>query len=113
MGAETPEELEALFEDACVVRDREGVAGLFGDGAVLVARPGAPEARGEDIVRAAAAMWERERIHVADPRRVLQAGDTALVLSAGGITVARRGADRRWRFAVVLLDDRTTTEDRR
>lgn len=36
-GAHTPEELETLFEDACVTRHRDAVAALFEDGAVLVA----------------------------------------------------------------------------
>ena len=35
-GARTPEELETLFEDAFVVRDRDALAQLFEDGAVLV-----------------------------------------------------------------------------
>ena len=36
-GARTPEELETLFEDAFVIRDRTALAGLFEDGAVLSA----------------------------------------------------------------------------
>ena len=45
-GARTPEELETLLEDAFVVRDRDALAQLFEDGAVLVAGGGRPEARG-------------------------------------------------------------------
>jgi hypothetical protein len=104
-GAGTPEELETLFEDACLVRDRDGLSGLFDDGAVLVCGGGSREARGADIVRAAAALWDRDLAWLGAPRRVLQAGDTALVLGTRAVNVARRGADRRWRYAVFLLDD--------
>ena len=34
-GAQTPEELETLLEDTFVVRDRQALAALFEDGAVL------------------------------------------------------------------------------
>ena len=34
-GARTPEELETLFEDAFVVRDRDAIAELFEDGGLL------------------------------------------------------------------------------
>ena len=55
-GARTPEELETLFEDAFVIRDREALAQLFEKGAVLVAGDG-PQARGgEEIARFATAM---------------------------------------------------------
>jgi hypothetical protein len=33
--ARSPEELEMLFEDACVLHDREALAGLFDPGAVV------------------------------------------------------------------------------
>jgi quercetin dioxygenase-like cupin family protein len=110
-GAASPEELETLFEDACFVRDRDRLAALFEDGALLVAGDGAAEARGEDIARAAEAMWGGDGGYVADPWRVLQASDTALVLGPSGISVARRGADRRWRYAISLLDHDTTAQE--
>ncbi len=101
-----------LLEDAAVMRDRDGLTALFEEGAVLIAGDGAAEARGEDVARAVAAMWEHGAIPVADPRRVLQAGDTAIVLGPGGISVARRGADRRWRYAISLPHhDQTAQED--
>jgi hypothetical protein len=97
-GASTPEELETLFEDALLMRDREAVLGLFEDGAVLDAGS-LPEARGAaQIAMLASALWERT--FVADPRRVLQARDTALVVGERGINVARRGADGAWRYAI-------------
>ena len=111
--ARTPEELEALLEDAFVVRDREAVAELFEDGAVLVGDR--REARGGDeIARWAREMWARDRTYLADPRRVLQARDTGLVLTRHGINVVRRGTDGAWRYAIALLsrDDTTKEEER-
>jgi hypothetical protein len=113
-GARTPEELEMLFEDAFVIRDREALGELFEDGAVLVAGDGPREARGAvEIARFATAMWDRHRTYVAEPRRVLQARNTGLVLAQGGINVVRRGHDGVWRYAISLLslDDTTTKEE--
>lgn len=111
-GASTPEELETLFEDALVIRDREGLVALFEDGAVLDPGGGLPEAHGAaQIATLASVLWERT--FVADPRRVLQARDTALVVGEPGISVARRGADGAWRYAISLLssDHETTKEE--
>jgi ketosteroid isomerase-like protein len=105
-GARTPEELETLFEDALVIRDREALAQLFEDGAVLVAAHGLHEARGrQEIARLAVTMWDRDHTYVADPRRVLQARDTALVVAEQGINVVRRGSDGAWRYTIALLSD--------
>ena len=103
-GARTPEELEGLFEDAFIIRDISALGSLFDDGAVLAVGRGLREVRGRDeIERAAAAMWDLDRTYVAEPRRVLQAGDTALSLGRG-INVVRRGRDGAWRFAIALIE---------
>ena len=102
-GARTPEELETLLEDAFVIRDRDALTELFENGAVLGAGD-LREARGEEeIARFATALWDHERTYVAAPRRVLQARDTALVVSEQGINVVRRGRDGEWRYAIALL----------
>ena len=113
-GARTPEELETLLEDAFVIRDGEALARLFGEGAVLVADHGGWEARGADeIARLARAMWAHDQTYLADPRRVLQARTTGLVVTRHGINVVRRGTDGAWRYAIALLSrDATTEEDR-
>jgi hypothetical protein len=108
-GARTPEELETLFEDAFVTRDREALAQLFEEGALLVARGGAPARGGDEIARFASAMWELDRTYVADPQRILQARDTALVVARQGTNVARRGSDGGWRYAIALLSLEGTT----
>lgn len=112
-GARTPEELETLFEDAFVTRDREALAELFEEGAVLDAGDGLAEARGgEQIALFATAMWERDRTYLANPRRILQACDTALVVAERGVNVMRRGRDGGWRYAIALLSlDHSTKEE--
>jgi hypothetical protein len=102
-GARTPEELETLFEDAFVIRDREALIELFESGSVLVGGD-VQEARGEEeIARFASDLWERDQTYVAEFHRILQARDTALVLAEGGTNVARRGSDGVWRYAIVSL----------
>ena len=103
-GARTPEELETLFEDAFVTRDGEALAQLFEDGAVLLAPDSSMEARGgPQIAELATAMWERGGTYLADPRRVLQARDTALVVADRGINVLRRERNGTWRYAISLM----------
>jgi hypothetical protein len=113
-GARTPEELETLLEDAFVVRDRDALAGLFETGAVVVLGHSRREARGAaQIGRFATEMWARELTYLADPRRVLQARDTALVLGRHAVSVVRRGADGAWHYAIALLhDDDPTGQER-
>lgn len=109
-GARTPEELETLFEDAFVIRDREALAELFEDGAVL--GDGLREARGRDqIARLAGDMWEGDRTYLAEPRRILQARDTALVVADRSVNIVRRGGDGAWRYAISLLVNDTTAKE--
>lgn len=110
-GARTPEELETLLEDAFVLHDHHALALLFHPSAMLVARGGLPEARGRrQIARLAAQLWDCQHLYLADPRRVLQVRDTALVLAGSAINVVRRGDDGSWRYAISLLDlDKPTT----
>jgi hypothetical protein len=104
-GAHTPEELETLLEDAFVLHDRQALAQLFHPGAILVAGGPLPETRGhQQITKVAAQLWDLDRSYLADPRRVLQVHDTALVLAGHAINVIRRGTDGFWRYAISLLD---------
>ena len=91
-----------MFEDAFVVGDPDAVARLFEDGGVLAT---ASETRsGAAIGPFAAALWAREVGFLANPRRVLQAHDTALVVSERSVSVLRRAGDGVWRYAISLLD---------
>ncbi len=98
-GAITPEELESLLEDGFVLGDRHALAELYDAKAVLCADPAAIEARGSgQIALAVGALCERGYSYLAGAQRVLQAGDTALVVAQRAINVMHRGADRRWRY---------------
>jgi hypothetical protein len=103
-GARTPEELETLFEDALLVHDGATLATLFETSAVFVAGD-EPSIHGyAAITRRVLALWDGEPSYVADPQRILQARDLALMVSQRGIAVMRRGSDDAWRYAIVLLD---------
>ena len=111
-GARTPEELETLLEDAFVLHDPKALAQLFQPGAMLVAGGGLPEARGRrQIAQVATQLWDSQRLYLADPRRVLQVRDTALVLAGRAINVVRRD-DGSWRYAISLLDLQKATSAR-
>jgi hypothetical protein len=105
-GARTPEELETLMEDAFVLHDQHVLAQLFHPDAILVAGHGQPAARGRrQIAQVAARLWRSERLYLADPRRVLQARDTALIQAGRAINVViRRADDGSWRYAISVLD---------
>jgi hypothetical protein len=112
-GARTPEELETLLEDAFVLHDPQALAELFQPGAMLVVGGGLPEARGRrQIARVAAQLWDSQRLYLADPQRVLQARDTALVLAGRAINVVRRTDNGSWRYQISLLDLDTATKER-
>lgn len=109
-GARSPEELETLFEDAFVVRHPEAFTDLFEESALLAEGYAADVRGGEAIARLLSGMSDRGITYVADPRRVLQARDTALVIASHGINVARRSADG-WRYAISLLDLTSKSEE--
>jgi ketosteroid isomerase-like protein len=103
-GPRTPEELETLLEDAHVLRDAAAVARLYEEDAV-VADHGGVHARGPDeIARATADGWERDGTFVAALRHVVQARATALVIGARRVSVAHRGPDGAWRYAIALVE---------
>jgi SnoaL-like protein len=106
MGARSPEELETLLEDAFVLHQPEDIGPLFEPGAVLVADNARREARGRaEIERVAEDLFATACEYVADPRRVVQVGDIAVVQGRRATTVMRRGADRCWRYVVACLND--------
>ena len=104
-AARTPEELETLLEDAFVLHDQHALAQLFHPDAMLVTDEGLREARGQpQIAQAAAQMWTAGRLYLADPRRILQARDTALILAGRAVNVLRRDDDGSWRYAISVMD---------
>jgi hypothetical protein len=103
-AGQTPEELETLLEDAFLLRDPSAVARLFEDGGLLVTGQAAHLVPGADqILRLAEALCQEGRGYLAEPRRVFQARETALLIGDGVINVARRGPDGSWHFAIAVL----------
>jgi hypothetical protein len=101
-GAHTPEELETLFEDALVLRDRQALAALFEDGALFITDDGRSARGGKEIGALALAVWGGEHTFVADPRCVVQARDVALIVGEVSLNVVRCGGGI-WRYRIVLL----------
>jgi hypothetical protein len=111
IGGRTPEELETLFEDALLLRDREATAQLFEARGLLVVGGGLWEAHGrEQIARIAADVTQLRGAYLADPRQVLRVRDTALVLGANAVNVVRRGKGGYWRYLISHLDPTGTSE---
>ncbi len=109
-GAKTPEELETLLEDAFVIRDRGVLVELFEPHALLAA-DGVSEARGPTAIEQfACALWTRGHVLLAQPGRVLQAGDTALVVAQRATSVVRRDRNGAWRYAISLLEINGTNQ---
>jgi hypothetical protein len=86
---------------------------MFEEAAVLVTEADRREARGpEQIGRLAEALWDGDRTYVAEPRHVIHARGTALMVGRGGISVVRRGPDGGWRYAIAILHgERTNTNE--
>jgi quercetin dioxygenase-like cupin family protein len=86
-GARTPEELEALLEDAFVTRDAEALSEMFAEGAVLAVAEGRDAARGaQEIGRVATALWQGGRTYVAELKAT--AADTGGLMSIVQVTEA-------------------------
>lgn len=94
-AAATPEELETLLEDAFVLRDECAFDDLFERRAVVVTSEG-PRRR-------AGAPWPAVERYVAERRRIVQAGDCALLIGARTFAVLHRGPDRGWRYAITSM----------
>lgn len=104
-SAQTPEELETLFEDSLLLRDGVALSRLFDGGAAFVAHDVGTARGGGEIARLALARWNGNATYIADPRCVVQAHDIALIVAGPAINVARRGHDGIWRYAIVFVDE--------
>lgn len=103
--AQTPEELDTLFEDAFLMRDPARLRALFtAEGVLAPDRSGHELRGGEAIGRGAERLVASGLVYAPAGRRVLQARGTALLASDAGIQVARRDGDGGWRMAICLLD---------
>jgi hypothetical protein len=110
--AQTPEELETLFEDSLLLRDPKSLMALFADGAVLTLSE-EKSARGEDIAWLALATWDGDQTYVANPQHVIQVRDIALIVSERGINVVCRDSNGSWRYVIVYQLVRLMMESER
>jgi hypothetical protein len=102
-GAESPEELEAMLEDACLLSDAPLLTSLFDDDAVLLTRA-CSQIRGRHaIVDVIIDDLGRGGSYVAAPQLVMQSGRLALIISGEATSVARRGSDG-WHYVISRLD---------
>jgi len=102
-GAASPEELEGMLEDACLLNDTLVLPNLFDLDAVLLAR-GTNQVRGRPAI--ANVIIEQLRhggSYVAAPNLVLQSGPLALIISANATSVAKRNLDG-WHYVISRLD---------
>lgn len=105
-GANTPEELETLLEDAFLTRDVGAMRELYDDSAVLTTGGKLSAAHGRlEIAQAAVTLWDQGTTYLADPLDVIQARGTALIVSRDAVSVARRRPNGCWRYAITLLQD--------
>lgn len=102
-GAQTPEELETLFEDTLLLRDGQALAALFEDRAVLVAGHQERVRGGIAIAGLALERWSGERTYVANPQCIVQTHNLALIVAERVLSVAHRGSDGAWRYAITLV----------
>lgn len=100
--ATTPEELEAMLEDAFILKDAAAAADLFEVDALLSYGCAPLEARGRPAIERMIASVLDDWTFVAGSDRVLQAGDLAIGVGRN-VTVLRRRPDGAWEFAIALL----------
>lgn len=100
--ATTPEELEAMLEDAFIVKDAAAAADLFEVGALLSYGWATSEARGRPAIERMIASVLDEWTFVAGSDRVFQAGDLAIGVGRN-VIVLRRRPDGVWELAIAIL----------
>lgn len=103
-GARTPEELETMLEDACLLRDRATLADLFEPAAVLRTAGSPRQLCGrEQIKDFITRLAENQGSYLADRGTVLQTQDTALIVTGHAINVVRRRRNGTWRYTILFL----------
>ena len=100
-GAESPEQLEEMLEDALLLRDVDALSRIARRGCVVRA------GRASTVEQLAGA--EVATGFVADLRMVLQRRRTALLIGRSSVNVARRDGRGRWRYAIIVLQDARAT----
>jgi hypothetical protein len=102
-GAASPEELEGMLEDACLLNDTSFLPNLFDVDGVLLAR-GTSQVRGRAaITNVITDQLRHGGSYVAAPQLVMQSGPLALIISDAAISVARQNLDG-WHYVISRLD---------
>jgi hypothetical protein len=103
IGAASPEDLEAMLEDACLLSDASFLTSLFDDDAVVLTQA-RRHVRGRSAI-AGMIIHDLRRggSFVAAPELVMQSGRLALIISREATSVVRQGPDG-WRYVVICLD---------
>jgi ketosteroid isomerase-like protein len=102
-SATCPEELEAMLDDACLLRDASLLTNLFDDDAVLLTRA-ASQVRGRSAIAEMIIDYLRHGgSYVAAPQLVMQSGRLALIISEEATSVVRRRPDG-WHYVISRLD---------
>jgi hypothetical protein len=101
--AASPEELEGMLEDACLLNDTSFLPSLFDVDAVLLAR-GTSQVHGRSAIANVIIDQLRDGgSYVAAPHLVMQSGPLALIISDAATSVARRSLDG-WHYVISRLD---------
>lgn len=100
-GAESPEQLEEMLEDALLLRDAEALGRLASRGCVVRAGSASTVDQLADADAAAG--------FVADLRMVVQRRRTALLVGRASVNVARRDGRGRWCYAIIVLQEARAT----
>jgi hypothetical protein len=102
-GAASPEELEGMLEDACLLNDASFLPDLFDVDAVMLAR-GESQVRGRSAIANVIIDQLRDGgSYVAAPNLVMQSGPLALIISDAATSVAQRSLDG-WHYVISRLD---------
>lgn len=108
MGAKQPGDLSQMFAKHIAAGDIDGIAALYEDGAASPDQTGAVH-EGAAAIRAAMGPFAAMKPDITcDPRKVIEAGDIALIhnywkmsgASGHAIEVARRQADGTWLYVI-------------
>jgi hypothetical protein len=102
-GAASPEELEGMLEDACLLNDTSFLHSLFDIDAVRLGRR-TSQVRGRSAIANVIIDQLRDGgSYVAAPNLVMQSGPLALIISDAATSVARRSLDG-WHYVITRLD---------
>jgi hypothetical protein len=96
VGAQSPEELEFLLEDALVLHDSAAVAALFEDGGVLVERSGGVSGSANVVHQLA------RQGFLASPSSVTLVGQIAIVVGPQTVNISSRGPRGDWRLVASI-----------